>query len=69
MLSFRIERHGGTVMGSTCAEVQFWDVDLDRCTAGIRDVTHRQLVKTAPRHDVKALASAITGVALASGIV
>ena len=33
ILTFLIERHGGTVLGSTRAELQRWSVDLDRGTA------------------------------------
>jgi hypothetical protein len=61
VLSFRIERHGGTVLGSTRAEVQFWDVDLDRCTAGVASATHRQLVKAAPRLKTGPLVAEIMG--------
>jgi hypothetical protein len=32
VLSFVIERHGGTVMGSTRAELQHWSVDVDERT-------------------------------------
>ena len=33
ILSFRIERHGGTVNGSIFAEVQLWEIDCERGTA------------------------------------
>jgi hypothetical protein len=33
LLSFTIERHGAMSMGSTRAELQRWQVDLDRMTA------------------------------------
>jgi hypothetical protein len=32
-LTFVIERHGGTVMGSTRAELHGWSIDIDRGTA------------------------------------
>src|SRR5690348_3540304 len=34
-LTFAIERHGGTVLGSTRAELQWWIVDLDAGTATV----------------------------------
>jgi len=43
ILSFIIERHGGTVLGSTRADVQDWSLDLDMATASCRKITHRQL--------------------------
>jgi hypothetical protein len=42
-LSFVIERHGGTVSGSTRAELQHWAVNLDTMTAEITKTGHRQL--------------------------
>src|SRR5581483_8214593 len=33
ILSFTVERHGGTVLGSTRAELQHWQVDLEKKTA------------------------------------
>ena len=32
LLTFVIERHGGTVMGSTRAELQHWEVNIDNTT-------------------------------------
>ena len=43
LLTFVIERHGGTVLGSIRAEVQRWTVDLDRQTATCERAGHRQL--------------------------
>jgi hypothetical protein len=37
MLSFAIERHGGTVMGSGYAELQSWTVDLESGCATLAD--------------------------------
>ena len=42
-LSFAIERHGGTVMGSIRAELQRWTVDMLRSTATHGTIGHRQL--------------------------
>ncbi len=43
ILGFVIERHGGTVMGSTRAELQFWAVDLERSEARAGSGGYRQL--------------------------
>jgi len=59
ILSFIIERHGGTVCGSTRAELHHWEVDLDKTSARIVRVGHRQLVPMAPRLSIRALADEI----------
>jgi hypothetical protein len=59
ILSFIIERHGGTVCGSTRAELHHWEVDLDKGSARIVKVSHRQLVTMAPRLSIRALAAEI----------
>lgn len=59
ILSFVIERHGGTVNGSTRAELQHWEVNLDDQTACIVKEGHRQLQTMAPRVSVKAVAEEI----------
>jgi hypothetical protein len=57
VLSFKIERHGGTVNGSTRAEIQTWEVHLEAGTARFANSGFRQLhpmakpVKTAPIAD------------------
>lgn len=56
VLSFSIERHGGTVMGSTRAELQHWEVDVEKQTATIVKVGHRQLSPMAERVYIKPLA-------------
>jgi hypothetical protein len=43
LLSFKLERHGGTVMGSSRASVHHWTVDVDKETADIEQVTQRQI--------------------------
>jgi hypothetical protein len=48
-LRFAIERHGGTVMGSTRAELQHWAVDVDQKMATLEKVGHRQLYPMARR--------------------
>lgn len=59
ILTFIIERHGGTVCGSTRAELQHWSVDLDAKTATITKTGHRQLVPMAPRLSIKAIAQEV----------
>lgn len=56
LLTFRIERHGAVVMGSGRAEVQEWAVDLDRRTASLVKVTHRQLRPAQARLDLHPVA-------------
>jgi hypothetical protein len=51
-LSFAIERHGGTALGSTRAESQQWTLNLERRTAD----RFRQLAPSAPKVNVKLLA-------------
>ncbi len=43
ILCFVIERHGGTVLGSTRAELQHWEVNVEKKTAVIVKYGHRQL--------------------------
>lgn len=59
VLEFEIERHGGTVLGSTRAELQIWQVDLEQGTAEIVHRCRRQLRPMARRLDVKSLAGEI----------
>lgn len=59
VLSFVVERHGGTVLGSTRAELQHWEIDVAERTARLVKVGHRQLESMAARTDVKELAAEI----------
>jgi len=59
VLRFTAERHGWTVMGSTRAEVQHWEVDPYGATAQVVRSTHRQLSPMAPRVDVQPLAQEV----------
>jgi hypothetical protein len=43
-LRFTIERHGGTVLGSTRAALQRWEIDVQTGNAGCDESGHRQLV-------------------------
>ncbi len=58
-LTFVIERHGGTVLGSTRAEKQQWTLDLDSQTATGGASGFRQLTPAAPRLNVKPMADEI----------
>ena len=55
-LSFVIERHGQTVMGSSRATVYKWQVDLQSLTAKVIEQKRRQLYPMAKRLDVKSIA-------------
>jgi hypothetical protein len=57
ILSFTVERHGSTVLGSSRAELQFWEVNVKARTAEIIRQGQRQLEKMAPRLDVTAIAT------------
>ena len=59
LLTFMIERHGGTVCGSTRGELQHWTVNLDEHTAEITKTGHRQLEPMAKRISVKPMAAEI----------
>ena len=49
VLSFTIARHGGTVLGSTRARLQHWEVNLDEGTTHQAESGFRQVTPTAPR--------------------
>lgn len=65
ILSFVVERHGGTVNGSTRGELQHWQVNLDEKTAQIVKSGHRQLKPMAKRISIQATAQEVVGLALA----
>jgi len=58
-LSFRIERHGGTVLGSTRAELLYWSVNLETRTATCATGGRRQLEPMQPGLNVKPIAEEI----------
>jgi hypothetical protein len=58
-LSFTIERHGGTVLGSKRAERQRWTLNLERRTADHVQSGFRQLRPNASKLDVKSLADEV----------
>jgi hypothetical protein len=57
-LTFVIERHGATVLGSSRAELQNWTLDLDRVTREYES-GQRQLRPTQPPLDVDPIADEI----------
>ncbi len=59
ILSFEIDRHGGTVLGSSRAERQHWKLDIDTQQATCVRAGFRQLHPASPRLDVDALAREI----------
>jgi hypothetical protein len=59
LLVFRIERHGGTVLGSSRGEIQQWTLNLDALTVGVSNVSHRQLVPRRKRLDINSIAARI----------
>jgi hypothetical protein len=65
VLTFTVDRHGGTVLGSTRAEVQHWEVDPRAATALVVRSTHRQLYPMATRLDVRPLAAEVAALILA----
>jgi hypothetical protein len=65
-LAFVIERHGGTVAGSTRAELQHWEIDLEKGEASLVRSGRRQLYQMSSRVDVKPLAESALA-ALRSG--
>ncbi|MDA8336995.1 MAG: hypothetical protein M0Z41_18765 [Peptococcaceae bacterium] len=56
VLSFAIERHGRTVMGSTRADLQYWDIDLNKRERTSSGGGYRQLYPMASRVNVSPLA-------------
>lgn len=64
ILSFSIERHGRTVMGSTRAELQRWNIDLATLSATCGIGGHRQLKPMQPKLNVKPIAEEIVGLIL-----
>jgi hypothetical protein len=59
VLSFVIERHGGTVCGSSRAELQGWTIDSEQGTASWETKSHRQLYPMGPRLKLEPLAEEV----------
>jgi hypothetical protein len=64
ILSFTVERHGGTVQGSSRASLQQWRLDLDKKTACCEERRFRQVRARHPRLDVGALAEEVASLIL-----
>ena len=56
ILKFRIERHGGTALGSTRADIHEWEVNVENGSAECSVVSRRQVKPVAPRLDIVPLA-------------
>lgn len=67
LLSFIMERHGGTVRGSTRASVQRWTLNVDTGAATVETVGRRQLRPMAKRLSVVGIADDIAKHVLAQG--
>jgi hypothetical protein len=59
VLSFRIERHGGMVKGSSRGEMQQWTLDLDTCSAHVAPVGFRQRTPLRNKLDTAGIATRI----------
>ena len=59
VLRFIIERHGGTVLGSSRAARYAWEVDLEGKSASCELIGYRQLKPMRPRHKVGPIAEEI----------
>lgn len=64
VLSFIIERHGGTVLGSSRATLQRWSLNLDDMTADCDESGYRQLEPLNPPLKVDPIATEIAGAIL-----
>jgi hypothetical protein len=56
ILEFVIERHGGTAMGSSRAELQYWTLDVEHKTRSMYIEGYRQVEPRAAPVDVKPIA-------------
>lgn len=59
ILSFTIERHEATMLGSLRAEIQEWTMDVDHRVAECRSAGYRQLYQRGAPLDVKPIAEEI----------
>ena len=64
ILTFVIERHGGTAMGSTRAELQHWAVDVEHKTVTMDMSGYRQITPRAAPLDIKPIAKEIVDLVL-----
>ena len=56
VLTLYIERHGGTVLGSTRAEIEAWEIDINARTAEANRTSYRQIEPRAKGKSVKEVA-------------
>ena len=61
VLTFTLERHGGTALGSTRAELQYWQVNIETRSAACSAGSYRQVTRMQPRLNVKPIANVIVG--------
>ena len=59
ILSFQLERHGGTVNGSSRANIHSWKVNINTASATIIKTGHCQLYTMSPRFNAKSCAKEI----------
>ena len=59
ILTFTLERHGPTVMGSVYADLQEWTVDLNSGSASYREGSKRQVQPKNPQLKVRPIAAEI----------
>jgi hypothetical protein len=72
LLTFIIERHGATVGGSSRAELQHWEVNVNAGTASRGHSKRRQLYRMGPRLNVQPIVQSVidalrSGESLANG--
>lgn len=60
ILKFVIERHGATVMGSSRAELQYWELNVEQKTTRLCDKGYRQLKQRQSAVDTKTIAEELT---------
>ena len=56
ILTFLVERHGSTVLGSTRADLHRWDLDVGDRTARCSEVGRRQIKRMQPRLNLRPIA-------------
>lgn len=59
ILHFVIDRHGGTVLGSSRATLQSWTVDVNKATRTVADAGFRQISPSSARFNVGPIAEEI----------
>lgn len=60
ILEFVIERHGGTAIGSSRAELQRWTLDVEKKTRKLGSHGYRQLYRRQTPLDIKPIADELT---------